>query len=59
MEKESYKSKTVGFNVGAGTLLLANAQWPVLALTGEEVGGIMILVNLILRFLTKTPIKLY
>ena len=58
-EKKSYKSKTVGFNIGSGILLLLNSYFPVIELSSEDVGGILILVNLILRFFTKSPVKLY
>jgi len=61
MDKKWYESKTIWFNVLAIVVLVVKTIWPEFADFDIDPGiasGIVVLVNLALRFVTELPIKL-
>ena len=60
MSKNWYQSRTLWANIVAGGITLAGVFGINVGLDAETqaqlVGGIMVVVNIVLRFVTKTPI---
>jgi len=55
--KKWYQSKTLWTNLVAAAAIFVSGNFGV-ELSGEETGAVLVLVNLVLRLLTKQPLEM-